>query len=108
MGKETVFVMSNISHPASLSQGQAQRRTVLYISHKEVRHSGDKRREKAGGEEGGGWSRRLTFDPGDDGAGRTEDVHRVEARVFLDDGLQDTQQLPQALVDRLVKAALLL
>jgi len=54
----------------------------------------------------GAW--RLTFDPRDDGASRAEDVHRVEALVFADDGLEDAQQLPEALVDGLVQAALVL
>ena len=50
----------------------------------------------------------LTFDPGDDDASRAEDVHGVEALVFADDGLQDAEQLAQALVDRLVEAVLVL
>lgn len=50
----------------------------------------------------------LTFDRGDDGSGRAEDVHRVEALVFADDGLQDAQQLPETLVDSVVEAVLVL
>ena len=50
----------------------------------------------------------LTFDPGNDDASRAEDVHGVEALVFANDGLQDAEQLAQALVDRLVEAVLVL
>lgn len=32
----------------------------------------------------------ITFDRGDDGASCTEDVNRVEALVFADNGLQDS------------------
>lgn len=46
----------------------------------------------------------LTFDRGDDGAGRAEDVHGVEALVFADDDLQHSQQLPEAFVDGVVQA----
>lgn len=46
----------------------------------------------------------LTFDRGDDGAGRAEDVHGVEALVFADDDLQHPQQLPEALVDGVMQA----
>lgn len=54
------------------------------------------------------WSSRLTFDRGDDSSSCTEDIHRVEALVFADDGLQDSQQLPQPLVDGLMEAVLVL
>lgn len=50
----------------------------------------------------------LTFDRGDDGPGCTEDVHRVEALVFADDGLQDSQHLPETFVYRLMEADLVL
>lgn len=53
-------------------------------------------------------SSQLTFDCGDDGSSFTEDVHRVEALVFADNGLQDSQQLPKTLMDRLMKAILVL
>lgn len=46
----------------------------------------------------------LTFDRGDDGAGRAEDVHRVEALVFADDDLQHSQHLAEAFVDCVVQA----
>lgn len=54
------------------------------------------------------WSCRLTFDCGDHRPGRAEDVHRVEPLVFADDGLQDSQQLPETLVHSLVEAFLVL
>lgn len=54
------------------------------------------------------WSCRLTFDCGDHRPGRAEDVHRVEPLVFADDGLQDSQQLPETLVHSLVEAILVL
>lgn len=54
------------------------------------------------------WSSRLTFDRGNDCSSCTEDVHRVQALVFVDDGLQDSQQLPKALVDHMVQAVLVL
>lgn len=50
----------------------------------------------------------LTFDCGDHRPGRAEDVHRVEPLVFADDGLQDSQQLPETLVDSLVETLLVL
>lgn len=46
----------------------------------------------------------LTFDRGDDCAGRAEDVHGVEALVFADDDLQHSQQLPEAFVDGVMQA----
>lgn len=46
----------------------------------------------------------LTFDRGDDGAGRAEDVDGVEALVFADDDLQHSQQLPEAFVDGVMQA----
>lgn len=46
----------------------------------------------------------LTFDRGDDCAGRAEDVHGVEALVFADDDLQHSQKLPEAFVDGVMQA----
>lgn len=46
----------------------------------------------------------LTFDRGDDCAGRAEDVHGVEALVFANDDLQHSQQLPEAFVDGVMQA----
>jgi len=50
----------------------------------------------------------LTFDCGDDGPGCAEDVHRVQALVFVDNGPQNAQQLAESLVDRLMEAVLML
>lgn len=54
------------------------------------------------------WWRQLTFDSGNNSSSCTEDVHRVEPLVFADYGLQDSQQLPETLVHRLVEALLVL
>lgn len=53
-------------------------------------------------------SSQLTFDRGNDSASCTQDVHRVEALVFADDELQDSQQLSKTLVRRLMEAVLVL
>lgn len=49
-----------------------------------------------------------TFDRCDDGSSCAEDIHRVQALVFADNGLQDSQQLTQSLMDRVMKAVLVL
>ena len=45
----------------------------------------------------------LTFDLGDDGASRSQDVHGVEGLVFADDGLEDAEELGQTLLHHLLK-----
>lgn len=54
------------------------------------------------------WWPQLTFDSGNNSSSRTQDVHRVEPLVFADYGLQDSQQLPETLMHRLVEAFLVL
>ncbi|TNN65130.1 hypothetical protein EYF80_024639 [Liparis tanakae] len=50
----------------------------------------------------------LTFNRRNDSSSCTEDVHRVQALVLADYGLQDSQQLPETLVRRLMEAVLVL
>lgn len=54
------------------------------------------------------WWPQLTFDSGNYSSSCTQDVHRVEPLVFADYGLQDSQQLPETLMNRLVEAFLVL